>query len=446
MIAKIATLVYIIGILGLFYLERRQRQGKTSLALWIPIVWLLISGSRPVTVWLGMAPDRSPDQSLEGSALDRNFYMAVMAAGIAALWGRMATVQRILRANPMLVTFVLYCAVSTLWAEYPSVAIKRWVKCLGDIVMILVILTERDRLAAIKKVLASVGFVLLPLSVLMIKYYPDISRYYSRWEGRMLVAGVAMDKNMLGMTCLVFGLAAWWRVVTAWKEERGRALKLTLMTHGVVLGVTAWLFWMANSMTSLSCFAMAGGVITLATMRIGRRPAILHAAAGGAILVSVSTLFLNLGGGALESMGRNSTLTGRTEIWRGLLKIADAPLLGSGYQSFWTGDQLRKIWSMGGYLLGINESHNAYLEVFLNLGAVGVFLLTLLLIAGYRNVSLELRRDREIGKLKLAFFIVAVIYGCTEAAAFGMLNPVWSAFLLAITIVPKPPPLQRVTA
>ncbi len=61
-----------------------------------------------------------------------------------------------------------------------------------------------------------------------------------------------------------------------------------------------------------------------------------------------------------------------------------------------------------------------------------------LIVTGYRNVIAVFRRDRRAGKIMLAYFNVAVVYGFTEAA-FRMMCPLWIAFLLAIVTVPKRP-------
>jgi hypothetical protein len=57
--------------------------------------------------------------------------------------------------------------------------------------------------------------------------------------------------------------------------------------------------------------------------------------------------------------------------------------------------------------------------------------------SGYRNVVGALHRDPELGRLKLAYFVVAVIYNLTEAA-FKVMHPVWIVFLLSISVVPDP--------
>src|SRR5207302_11020497 len=49
--AHLATFVYAVGILGLFALDR-DRKSKTSIALWIPVVWVSLAASRMVAQWL----------------------------------------------------------------------------------------------------------------------------------------------------------------------------------------------------------------------------------------------------------------------------------------------------------------------------------------------------------------------------------------------------------
>jgi exopolysaccharide production protein ExoQ len=428
--SQIATFVYIVGILGLFVLDRKGT-ARISKACWLPIVWLLINGSRPVSLWLQIEPRNLADQSLEGNPLDRNIYLGLIIAGAIVLWGRQTTVVRLLRANPSILLFLVFCALSVSWSDYPDVAFKRWIKFLGDLVMVLIVISDPQRLSAIKRVLSTVAFILIPTSVLLIKYYPEMARYYSRWEGTMFVSGVAVDKNMLGMTCLVFGLGAWWQLLGAWREK-GRERRRRLIAHGAILTMVLWLFWMANSATSGSCFVMAGGLMAITSVvRAARKPAVLHFLVAAVLCASVSVLFLDIGGGALHALGRNSTLTGRTEIWKGLLDFSGNPLFGTGFESFWVGERLRKIWATGGLLYGINESHNGYLEVFLNEGWIGLTLLAAIIVGGYREIVRAVRRDPQTHCLNLAYFVAVLVYNLTEAA-FKAVSPMWFVFVWAV--------------
>jgi exopolysaccharide production protein ExoQ len=152
------------------------------------------------------------------------------------------------------------------------------------------------------------------------------------------------------------------------------------------------------------------------------------------LFVVVYGLILNPGAGLAETVGRDSTLTGRTRLWNTVLSLTANPLFGAGYESFWLGERLQKVWETNWE--HPNQAHNGYLEVYLDLGWVGLGLLALVMVWGYRSIIRALRCDPEAGRIRLAFFVVAVLYNLTEHA-FRELHPVWIAFLFAVVIVPK---------
>src|SRR5579864_4020814 len=111
MIQVLGTLVIVIGIIGLFVLARDG--SRTSGALWIPVIWLFLAGSRPVSFWLHMQQiGTSADAQLEGSPVDRNIYTFLIVSGIVVLCGRGRKVGALLRANGPILLFLLYCGVS----------------------------------------------------------------------------------------------------------------------------------------------------------------------------------------------------------------------------------------------------------------------------------------------------------------------------------------------
>lgn len=339
--------------------------------------------------------------------------------------------------------FLFYCAVSTAWSDYPDVAFKRWVRLLGDFIVVLIVLTDGDRLGAIKRVLSCVGIVLFPLSILLNKYYPEFARYYDTWSGRQFFSGVALDKNMLGMTCLVYGIGMLWRLVTTYKEPRGRQRTRRLLAQAIIVAMVFYLFKDADSMTSESCFIMMGGLIVAMTFsKMARKPIVIHLMVATIVGITFSTLFLHIGGGfAFQELGRNSNLTGRTEIWSGLVHFSGNPIFGTGFDSFWLGDRMKRIWAAGGQLYGINEAHNGYLETYLNLGWIGIALLAACIVTGYRNILTALRFEPEIGRIRLALFVAVIVYSFTEAG-FRTNSSVWIAFLLSIAAVPRRPILN----
>lgn len=432
----IATVVFVLGILGLFLLDR-DRASRVSPALWIPVAWVLLAGSRTLAEWLEPgAALASPDQYLEGSPFDRLVLTGLLAAGVMVLVARGRRAGMFVRANGPILLFFLYCALSVLWSDYPDVAFKRWTKALGNFVMVLVVLTDPDPQAALKRVLARSGFLLIPLSVLLIKYYPELGRGYSPWTWMPYYTGVSTGKNGLGAACLVFGLATLWRFLEAFRRGERASQAGPLIAHGAVLAMALWLFWRADSATSLTCFLIAGSLIAIASLRrVAGTPTAAHLFVGLLVFFSLFGLLFNLGSGLAEVLGRDTTLTGRTSLWTDLLRIDVDRLLGAGFESFWLGERVEQFWRK--YWWHPNQAHNGYLEIFLNLGWIGVALLGVVMVWGYRNVVDSFRLDAEAGRLRLAFFVAAAVYNLTEAAFKGI-NVVWIAFWLAVTVVPHP--------
>lgn len=436
----IATIIYVAGIAGLFYLDREPK-ARTSKVLWIPLVWLLIIGSRPVSFWLPrwLNPAAGMTQQQlyqEGSPIDAAVFAVLLVAGIVVLSKRSKQVGRILRGNLPLILFFAYCGLSVVWSDFPFVALKRWIKAIGDPVMVLVVFTELDTVAALRQIFSRAAFVLLPLSVLFIKYYPTIGRNLTKsWT--MAFGGITMGKNELGQICLVLGLGALWTFLSVYRNRALPNRVRHLVAHGTILATVIWIFKTSNSMTSFSCFLLAGAVMFMTTRRyFFKHPHAVHALVGGCVALALFALFLDESGVLVHALGRNKTLTGRTEIWHAVLAVQTNPLLGAGFESFWMGDRIQHVWALLNNDTDIQEAHNGYIELYVQLGAVGLVLLATLILTGYRNAFAVFRRDPNLGRLRLAFFTAALIYSLTEAG-FHVLSPIWFAFLLAVTFTPQ---------
>ena len=118
-----------------------------------------------------------------------------------------------------------------------------------------------------------------------------------------------------------------------------------------------------------------------------------------------------------------------------MLPFAVNPWVGAGYENFWIGERINRIVATLG--AGLNQAHNGYIEIYLNIGWVGLALLGIVILSGYWNILRGLRTDPEMGRLKLAFFLICLIYNFTEAS-FKMMSPVWITFLWAVMGTPKP--------
>jgi exopolysaccharide production protein ExoQ len=433
---QLASLLVAVGVLGLFRLNR-DPEARTSPALWLPIGWLALGSSRTVTQWLGAAPmASSPDQYIEGSPLDRAIFSALIMLSVLVLINRWQRTRNVLSQNTPLLLFFLFCAASAAWSDFPFVTLKRWTKAFGNFTMVLVVLTEVDAVSAVKRLLTRTAFILIPSSILLIYYYPEFGRYSHPFTKVVYNSGVALNKNLLAGTCMVLGLGVLWQFLDAFRQTSHRTGRLVAL--GTVFGMDLWLLYLSGSVTASVCFLIGGAVIASLSLSRQPLPRMVHLMVGGiAVLAIVGYVLIvtlpERSGFLLKSVGRTATLSGRTGLWQDLLQMSTNPWVGAGFESFFLGDRLNYLWAK--YWWHPNQAHSGYVETYLTLGLVGLGLLALLMITGYRNVIRHYREDPGTGSLLLAYLVIAPIYTITEAA-FKVMHPLWIVFLLTVTAAP----------
>ncbi len=190
----------------------------------------------------------------------------------------------------------------------------------------------------------------------------------------------------------------------------------------------------AGSATSTVCLVLGCLVITAAHSKtIRRRPKLLTVMipAGIALYLLLEFGFdIDIVATLSEAVGRNPDLTGRTTIWSAVLGADTNRLVGTGYDTFWLGPRLRTIWELAGT---INESHNGYLETYVNLGLFGLLFLAGFLVASYRSISRRFRASPSSASLSLALWTVLLFYNVTESAFSSQL--LWIVYLLCAIVV-----------
>jgi O-antigen ligase len=412
------------GLIALLLAREFKGSGRMDWALWLPTAWIFVVSGRFVSQWLSLGSYAGSPVD-EGSPVDAAFFASVTALGVIVLFRRRVSTMAILRNNAWLIALAAYGFLSIVWSDYPFVAGKRFVKTLGHPVMALVILTDPRPSAAIRTVFRRCGCIALPLSVLFIKYFPEYGRAFSPYTGTPWNIGITLNKNELGCLSMLYGIAAYWSLVT--RREQGPRMELLLDrgTDALLLGMAAWLLFMSDSATSRASFAVALLIITL--LRFGvvspRRAGIVSIL-GVTVLAAADAAF-DLYGKVIGALGRDPTLTDRTQVWADAIGLVTNPLLGAGFESFWLGSRLQAMAAL--WWWRPTQAHNGYIETYLNLGLIGLALMIGLLLATYVAILRQLKVDAELGALKLAYLVVVLLFNYTEAAFKGV-HVVWTVF------------------
>lgn len=416
--------VFALGVIWFIRRDSARREG-VSAATWLPTLWVGILASRPVSLWLGTG---GGVDTLEGSPLDRAFYFGMIVTSLAVLAYRRMAWMPFLARNWPIVLFYGYLLVTVLWANSSLVSLKRWTKEVGNIAVVLVILTEVNPLEAIRAVFVRCAYVLIPLSVILIRYFPEIGRRYSQHSGQLEATGVTMQKNSLGAMLLVCTLILVWDWLERSRPGLSRLPWLDRLVYAGVLAAGGWLLFLCDSKTSQVCVVLGAIIVCAIRLPILRRRVNAlgsYLLLGLAAFVVLDWLF-GISGAVVTSLGRDMTFTGRTDVWRELLAVRTDPIFGTGYMSFWDDMRYR---SLLPYWVA-HSAHNGYLEVYLAGGLLGVGFLALMLWATSLRINRALGATDSFSVIRFAVLATTLIGNFAESH-FACMTPVGFLFLIA---------------
>ena len=247
-----------------------------------------------------------------------------------------------------------------------------------------------------------------------------------------------------------------WKGAFTHKNSLSRAMVLSALVFYFARPPAGWwvrwlgiagalcLLVLSKSVTGIVVFAVM--ILTLPLYRLLRSKLTV------AVPVSIVVGLAALGSGfllytmlpsLLEALHRDTTLTGRAQLWQAiLLSIAKRPWLGYGFNAFWkaNGESSRVIQQVSWFVQG---AHNGFLDLTLDLGILGLSIL----IAGYvilwhRALRL-MRKTTGIVPIWLCTYLAFIfLSNLTESAILVQNNIFWilyaSTAVCASVYVPRP--------
>ena len=416
---NVALLLCIGFVLFLLRLDRKEAP-DVSHALWIPTVWMLYIASKPLGNWFAPYMQTEGGEVDSGSPIDRVFLSVLLCLGLIILGRRRFDWAGTLKDHPWLMLLMGYALMSILWSDIPLISFKRWIRELLAVIMAFLVLSERAPQEALQVVIRRATYILIPFSVLLIKYFPMYGVMYGRWTGDLMWVGVTCQKNGLGRLCLVAIFFLVWTFVRRWLGHDTTSRIKYRTCADIILIVTALdlLKGPPDAYSATAVASLAVGLTTLgALVWMNKRQTTILASK---ILVATIALVIGLGiitplvgGGTVGSfssvVGRDATLTGRTDIWAELLPIAmQHPILGAGFGGFWT--------AKSSEIHQVNESHNGYLEVLLDRGFVGLLLLSVFVLSFCRKACSALRHGYDGAIPVVCYVLMVVLHNVSESS------------------------------
>jgi exopolysaccharide production protein ExoQ len=245
--------------------------------------------------------------------------------------------------------------------------------------------------------------------------------------------GLWYEKNQMG-AMMVYGALASMAAILAGSTKRKQLIFTIVLCAAMIV--------MSKSKTSLLAL-MIGlcGSMLLAAMRRGPATAVIVIWLGVTVAVTAAMVMWLAPELLFKALGKDPSLTGRTDIWAALLRqSAKAPLTGYGYAVFWTLESHPAQWirKETGWL--VPTAHNGWLDILAQLGWIGVGLCALvlggsLLVALFRFRKVQ---DGYWATLFLAIFVMTtfsesfilerngIAWALACAAVTRLLGPVWA--------------------
>jgi O-antigen ligase len=447
---KLALLIAAIFVYYAFRSDKKRDVGNTTDLFW-PSLWYMVVASRPVGIWLSLwnipLPGGGSDDPTEGSSIDRYFFVALTIFGLRVLSRRRFKWGAVFARNRALVALIVYMAISICWSHYPFVSFKRYIKVFGSIVMAMVVLSSERPNDALCTVLRRCLYVHLPMSILCTRYFRDIGVTFEFDGGVEFWCGIATSKNTLGQVALLGVVYFFWEVRRHWAEEKWKNLHLLylLMALYLLKGSDA-----AVSLTSCSVCIFAF-LIQLRIQSLRSRPEAVRPFVMGVFTVTVSLVVFvlihsvanfsanSVFGSVITMLGRDITLTGRTDIWKDVYAAASKnPLLGMGFGGFWIGRMANIPWNEHmTWVLG--QAHNGYVDLFLQLGWIGCGLFAAVIFTALRPMFDSLSDDFDFGSFRITFFLTILFVDITESIFLRGDHHLWLVFMMVLWNVPFRP-------
>ena len=112
---QVALIICLVFVAYLFSTDLR-RSDRGSLALWIPLAWMFLAGSRFLSSWLSLSIPMA-EAYAEGSPVDRAAFLCLIIMGVVVLANRKVRWAALLADNKWIALYFAYCLTSIAWTD-----------------------------------------------------------------------------------------------------------------------------------------------------------------------------------------------------------------------------------------------------------------------------------------------------------------------------------------
>lgn len=387
------------------------------------VVTSLLLSTTPFTTVIGGSAS-SPAASVDNSSV-RFIWFGLYVVVFLLIFALRKTAIKLGARNKLIWVLIAIALFSTFWSTVPAFTLRR--------------------------------SIALAITTLFGLY---IATRYSLEEQLRLLAwalGIASILSLLFAICIPsygIGLTGAWQGIYNQKNVLARLMVLSSIVF-LLLAISARRYrWMGWAMFGLSASLMVlsqsktslVNLITLLVLLNVYKILRLHYSRAIPVLIfcimvlgSIVGLLWSNSEILLSSLGKDATLTGRTELWSTLIEVIwQSPILGYGYSGFWTSDpygpaaQVRKAVEWG-----VNNAHNGFLTICIELGLLGLLVYVLgFLILSVRSIQWIRLTKTAVGFWPLTYVAFTFLFNQTESSLISENSIFWIIYTALCFSIP----------
>jgi exopolysaccharide production protein ExoQ len=361
--------------IGYVSVNHYSRSGKLLSVLERVFVVLLLLSSMNVVTALSPSSREHTAVNVVSADVDMSSVLidaAIYIYGALLMLKRWRQVVRAARtAWPLLALAGLAC-LSSVWSVDPMLTLRRSVLLLAS-TMIAIYIGERYSIKAFAHLLAQTVCLMIVLVLLVYLVAPgyviDDSAYGGAWRGLSTYKNTFGEHMAVAVLLLVlvrFRRVPWLRYV--------------------FLLIAVGLLFLSHSATAVVCGVLSLAAIPLWRLLRGKQRLLVYLPVALIFFAGIYCI-LAYPEAIFQLLGRDTTLTGRTDLWSKLLPvIANRPVLGYGYAAFWAGlrPEVLSVW-IGTGRRQIPIADNGYIDLCLSLGFLGVCAFLSIFVRSFRK-------------------------------------------------------------
>ncbi len=380
------------------------------------LIWLFLLSEAviPLTMLQHQA-DFTDDQKLILQNILKPFILFSMILLVLFFRG----IVSILLRNPFIILILLWMWLSSFWSMDQDVTIRRALVHSSFVIIACFMALKYDFEELIMMLFAITSLVVIS-SLYFIVADPSLG---FNPDGRG-ARGAFMHKNTLA-NFLIVGIAVSACAVRMRVVPRIIGLGILILSLGLLV--------LANSTTAHLVAAVMFGVYLLMEVRAKlpfRHIAVFTAFALAIIIFGAMLIVANMEH-VFDFLGRDMTLTGRDDVWHYARRmISERVMLGYGYSAFWETEPIAS-YVAETLKWHITHAHNGFLQMWLELGIIGVGLMVAFLIVSvYRAAFSPLPNNLAV--LALPFFVAMIVNDFVETHLFVYRHFGWIIMLIFV--------------